>query len=85
MIGFVVFGTEFDILEKIALNRYYSRGYQGLDALLYLMYLETCLEIYAGLNLDLIDEGLKALLPENLEKDFEIFLNEQDKSFRKNY
>ena len=80
MLGFVVNGTDSDILEKTALNRYYSRGYQGVDALLYLIYLDTCLEIQAGLLPDLIDEELKALLPENLENDFDVFLNDQNQS-----
>ena len=80
MLGFVVNGTDSDILEKTALNRYYSREYQGVDALLYLIYLDTCLEIQAGLLPDLIDEELKALLPENLENDFDVFLNDQNQS-----
>ena len=80
MLGFVVNGTDSDILEKTALNRYYSREYQGVDALLYLIYLDTCLEIQAGLLPDLIDEELKALLLENLENDFDVFLNDQNQS-----
>ena len=80
MLGFVVNGTDSDILEKIALNRYFSREYQGVDALLYLIYMDTCLEIQAGLLPDLIDEELKALLLENLENDFDVFLNDQNQS-----
>ena len=80
MLGLVVNGTDSDVFEKTTLKRYFSRGYQGVDALIYLMYLDTCLEIQAGILPDLIDEGLKALLPASMENDFEVFLTERAQS-----
>ena len=66
LILLVVDGTEREDIKKIAMTRYASSLVRDYEALIYLMYLEGALLIQAGENLRLVEEKMKAFLPNGL-------------------
>ena len=66
LIVMLVDGTEPQVLEEIALSRYYAHLYTDYEALQYLIYLEGVLSIQANEGLKILEERLKVMLPENM-------------------
>ena len=59
-------GTEPDILEEICFMRYAAAGYRGMEGMLYLLYFAVCLDIQAQVSARIIEERIKALLPDRI-------------------
>ena len=77
-------GMDSEILEDIILRRYFSRGYLGLEAAVFLMYLDICLGIQAGLSPGVIEEYIRSLVPKEIESDIEKLFAEREAKIKEN-
>lgn len=79
IIHFVVNGTERENIEDICLKRYYSWNYSGLEGFLYLLYLDVALEIQEGISHQCMEEGIRSLMPDEVNKEIDKFLIEKNR------
>ncbi len=70
MILLVVDGTEPELVEDISSIRYFSEGFDGFDALQYLLILIGVLAIQSGENPRIIEEKLKVILPRGIREEY---------------
>ena len=77
IITLIVNGTVSDMIEEISLKRYYSRAYSGTEAVIFLLYLDICLEIQRGEHPLLMEENIRAILPEELKPEIDAAVAER--------
>ena len=78
IIHFVVDGMDQENIEDICFKRYYSWSYSGLEGFLYLLYFDVALEIQAGVSHQCMEEGIRSLMPDEVNKEIDKFLTEKD-------
>ena len=66
MIMLVVDGTDPELVEQLCLSRYFSLNLDGYEGLQYLVMMIGCLAIQAGENPRIIEEKLRAMIPEGV-------------------
>lgn len=71
MIMLVVDGTDPELVEQLCLSRYFSLNLDGYEGVQYLAMMVGSLAIQAGENPRIIEERLKALIPEEVVGAFE--------------
>ena len=68
LIMLVVDGTDPEVVERIALTRYFSSGLKGYEAMLYLIYMDGTLLLQKGVNPRVVEEEISSMLPGDLYK-----------------
>lgn len=71
MVRLIVDGTEAESYEEICFARYFASNLSNYEGLIFLMYLQGMRMIQKGNNLYVIEEALKAMLPEKILKEYE--------------
>lgn len=71
MIMQVVDGMEPELIEDINLTKYFSGNLKADDGLVYLMYLKGILSLQLGENPRVLEQKLKAMVPENVVDAYE--------------
>lgn len=66
----VIYGTDLDIVELTASNRYFSYGFKGREALAAYLVIQWCLCVYKCLEPQLAEEILISVLPEAEEDEY---------------
>lgn len=66
MITQVVDGMEPELVEDINLTRYFSSNLKADNGLIFLMYLKGVLSLQTGENPRILEQKLKAMVPENV-------------------
>jgi len=93
LILYIVDGTDPELVEDVALTKYFSNALKGYEGLIYLIYLNGSLAIQQGENPRLIEEKLLAMLPCHVEEQYRkqreeeeppVAHNASDKSFVEN-
>lgn len=79
IIHFVVDGMDQENIEDICFKRYYSWSYSGLEGFLYLLYFDVALEIQVGVSHQCMEEGIRSLMPDEVNKEIDKFLTEKDR------
>ncbi len=78
MTDLVVDGTDQELVEEICFKRYFSNNYSGLEGLVFLAYMDSMLNIQAGVNPGLMKKGVKALMPGKVNTELEKHLKQQE-------
>lgn len=71
MIMQIVDGMEPELVEDISLTRYFSGNLKADDGLIFLMYLKGVLSLQSGENPRILEQKLKAMVPENVVDAYE--------------
>lgn len=79
IIMLVVDGTEPEDIAQIGMSRYYSSLTENYEAITLLLYLEGGLSIQRGDNPRIIEEKVKAMLPNELYEKFTFMQDEEQK------
>lgn len=80
MMALVVDGTDPKEVERISLKGYFSRGYEKLEGFVYLLYMDTVLEIQAGENPFVIYENIRSFMPDEVITELDRLQEEGRKS-----
>lgn len=71
MIMQIVDGMEPELVEDINLTKYFSGNLKADDGLIFLMYLKGVLSLQSGENPRILEQKLKAMVPENVVSAYE--------------
>ena len=66
MIDLVVDGTDTELVETISWKRYFARNYADLEGFLYLVYLDSALNIQCGEEMHRFRQEIAAFMPERI-------------------
>ena len=70
LVMLVVDGTDPKVIEEIGLAKYFSAGYEGYEAIQYMLYLFGVLLIQQGANPRVIEEYLLSILPDRVSEEY---------------
>lgn len=71
MLCLIVDGTDPALLDEICINKYFTLGIEGYDAIQYIMMLSGILDIQAGVNTRVIEKQLLSMLSDELSDEYE--------------
>lgn len=75
----IVTGMDIEIVEDISMKRYFARNYTGLEGVLYLVYLDGALNIYAGVPSYIFRQSVVSLMPEQVNEEMDRMLEKEKK------
>lgn len=88
LVMLVVDGTDPKVIEEIGLAKYFSAGYEGYEAIQYMLYLFGVLLIQQGANPRVIEEYLLSILPDRVSEEYrrreETAYVAEEEAYRKN-
>ena len=88
LVMLVVDGTDPEVIEEIGLAKYFSAGYEGYEAIQYMLYLLGALLVQQGKNPRVIEEYLLSILPDRVSEEYrrreETAYVAEEEAYRKN-
>ena len=79
MANAVMEGTEPEIVEDVFMKKYFAGNYTGVEGFLYLVYLDSMLNIQAGENIRVFRMGIEALMPYKVVEELNGMVEEYEK------